>query len=288
MEAMDLDPRPFIRRKTPYDVRLLASLARRGVTARGRPLAKLPRDQFPTHTWSEFHWPLDRLDRNDATHLRFAAEDLDGRAIPPGAVFSFWNTVRRPVAVRRFRSTESHYGRVQVVETMDSLSLVASAVYNLALLGGMEIVERHGHTHCPAGPFGEFPRARDAGIEYGFRDLRFKNQRGVQVVLRFDVSDHDVRGALLAAEPCPYDVELQDETQTMSPPTLVLSDPGLRPGEERVILAGAPGYHIETTRNVVFGTGKREWDYPPVTNYEPVDTIIGRGPPLRDAIKNPA
>lgn len=280
---MDLDPRPFMRRKTPYDVRLLASLARRGVAQRGKPLAKVSRDQFPVHTWSEFRWPLDHIDRNHATHLRFAAEDLDGRALPPGAAFSFWKTVRRPVGLQRYRSsTELEYGRVQVVETMDALSLMASVVYNLALFGGMEILERHGHVHCPGGPFGQFPRGRDAGIEYGFRDLRFKNTRGVAVVLSLEVNDYEVRGALFAGQPCPFDIELQESVESIAPPTLVVSDPGLRPDEERVVLAGSPGYHIETTRVIVSGGGQRQWDYPPDTDYEPIDTIIARGPAPRD------
>lgn len=281
---MDLDPRPFIRRKTPYDVRLLASLARRGIAQRGKSLPKLPRGQFPPHTWSDFRWPLERVDRNQATHLRFAAEDLDGRVLAPGAAFSFWKTVRRPAALQRYRSSPREgYGRVQVVETMDALSLMASVVYNIALFGGMEILERHSHVHCPAGPFGAFPRGRDAGIEYGLRDLRFRNTRGAAVVLSVDVTEYEVRGAMLSAQPCAFDVELQESIHAIAAPTLVISDPALRPGEERVVLAGSPGYHIETTRVIVFGGGQRQWDYPPDTDYEPVDTIIARGPAPRDA-----
>ncbi len=279
---MKFDPRPMLSRKVPYDVRLLASLARRGVRARGSKLAKVPRAQFPVHAWCEFRWPIERLDRQVAASLRMAAEDLDGRLLAPGAVLSFWGTVRRPPGLRRYRSTTETYGRVQVVETMDALSFVASATYNLGLLGGLEIVERSAHVHCPSGPFGAFERGRDAGVEYGFRDLRLKNTRGVPLVISFEVSDYEVRAALLAGQTCPFDVRFEDTVATTAPPTLVLSEPGLRPGEERVITAGSPGYHIETTRITVFGNGQREWDYLPDTDYQPIDTIIGRGPALRE------
>ncbi|MBR3737181.1 MAG: VanW family protein, partial [Eubacterium sp.] len=116
-------------------------------------------------------------------NLKLACKAINGTIVKPGETFSFNGTVG-------MRTAAKGYKEAYVFTGPDSHQLglgggvcqVASTMFNAALLGNLQIVERHQHsqrvTYCPLG--------RDAAIYWGSENFRFKNNTNypIKIVMK--------------------------------------------------------------------------------------------------------
>ncbi|MGM5630869.1 VanW family protein [Apibacter raozihei] len=83
--------------------------------------------------------------------------------------------------------------------------LVSSIIYQLALTCNVEIKERH---HFKYDLYSDknrlFPLGADADIDYGTKDLRFKNRYPFPVKLRLELSENKLRGEIVSKEKINY------------------------------------------------------------------------------------
>jgi hypothetical protein len=139
------------------------------------------------------------------TELSLAA--TDGIVIAPGETFSMWRALGRPTERAGYRRAAALKAGVLTEDVGGALCLVSTLLYNAALLGGMEIVERRCHSVDSYGPARYFELGRDAAVEYAYVDLRFRNTLGVPLLLRAAIRGGAVHAELRAR--CALDLEVR-------------------------------------------------------------------------------
>src|SRR5262245_7566398 len=188
----------------------------RGAMAR-RALEPEERRAF-RHVLAEHATPLRRVpgvaDARQAAKERnvlLAARRLDGIVLGPAQVFSYHHALGRPSRWRGFRrGLELHDGRLSA-GVGGGLCAVSNLLYLLALRAGMRIVERHRHAldlfpdHGRNVPFG-----CGATVFYNLADLRFENALAGPVLVRLEVRDGALCGALVAEEEPMYRIEVYE------------------------------------------------------------------------------
>ncbi|HEU0074744.1 MAG TPA: VanW family protein [Dehalococcoidia bacterium] len=151
-------------------------------------------------------------------NLALLASQLNHVVIRPDETFSVWRHAGRPSEAQGYKRAAGLRNRRLISDVGGSTCLLSTVLYNVALLGGLEIVERHCHSVDVYGEERYFELGRDATIEYGYLDLRFRNRHGVPVMLSAEVNQHEVRCGLYSAQPHGFMVEVAvDDPETMSP-----------------------------------------------------------------------
>ena len=282
-----MDLRRFARRHVPARLRLEVALARRALrdwhrgvtfaTTAGEPPA------FP-HVWARYARPFidypgqERLGAAKRRNQALLAATLDRAVIAPGEVFSVWKLAGRPTAAAGYLPAAALKDRRLTTEVGGAICLLSTALYNAALLAGMEIVERHCHSVDSYGERRYFELARDAAIEYGYLDLRFRNTRDHALFLRVQVAGEGVIASLLGPTCRPFSVELiTGRPIVLLPAEILRFDPQLPAGVDRLIEAGLPGLRVDGERVVYHCGGRIEREPLLASHHHPVDRIVARG-----------
>jgi vancomycin resistance protein VanW len=135
-------------------------------------------------------------------NLRRGASLLDRSLIAPGGRWSFWNEVGRPTARNGFRTGRNLVDGRLVRQVGGGLCQLSGLVHHLALLAGLEVLERHAHSidiyreeerHTPLGA--------DATVVWGFKDLRLRNPHPFAVSLGCALDGDRLHGWVRAAAP---------------------------------------------------------------------------------------
>ncbi len=144
-----------------------------------------------TPLWTEIE-PEERfLVAGKIHNLRLAVKHLDGLEIPAGQTFSFWRQVGRASRFRGYvEGRELREGCI-IPNIGGGLCQISNALYDAAVDGGLEIVERHAHTQIVTGSLAETDR--DATVFWNYVDLRFRSERPFRIEAKLDEKDLTVR-----------------------------------------------------------------------------------------------
>ncbi|MBQ8805646.1 MAG: VanW family protein [Bacteroidaceae bacterium] len=127
-------------------------------------------------------------------NLKYAAEKVEEYIILPKEVFSFWEIVGNPNKLKGSRCIRNNK---VTIEKGGGLCQIASVLYNLALIGGLYIVERYHHS---IDLYGDGPRAcplgLDATVSYGYKDLRIQNTTNAVLHFYIYIKDNKLCGEL--------------------------------------------------------------------------------------------
>src|SRR5438093_8209674 len=152
---------------------------------------------------------------NKMHNLALVQSRLDGVTLRPRELFSFWRLVGQPDEAHGFKVASNFIdGRVGFAEG-GGICQLTSALYNAALLAGLEILERHAHSIDAYGSSRYVPLGRDATVAYGYKDLQFRNATVVPMTLRFR-TDPDRLGAAFFAPESPFG-NVRLEVEPLSP-----------------------------------------------------------------------
>ena len=206
-------------------------------------------------------------------NLRLAIARMHGLVLEPGQCFSFWERVGAPSPERGFLDGPSFLGGEVVATPGGGLCQLSGLLYNLALLAGCRIHERHPHSIDAYGEGRYVPLGRDATVAYPSKDLRFRNVLDGAVLLELELAPTLARGRIRSAVPQPFEVRLEvTDRRDVAPLVERRFDASLAPGEERC----APGLEgREVTAWRIFG-GEREQLSRDV--YRPTPTVVRYGP----------
>ena len=148
---------------------------------------------------------------NKMHNLALVQSRLDGVTLRPRELFSFWRLVGQPDEAHGFKVASNFIdGRVAFAEG-GGICQLTSALYNAALLAGLEILERHAHTIDAYGSSRYVPLGRDATVAYGYKDLQFRNATVVPMTLRFRIDPDRVEAAFYAPASAFGNVRLEVE-----------------------------------------------------------------------------
>jgi vancomycin resistance protein VanW len=188
-------------------------------------------------------------------NARLAAEALDGKVIPPGAVFSFNRTVKSWSLDQGYLKAPVSYDGELVRAYGGGVCQTSTTLYNAALLAGLPIVERHSHVFAPH----YVPPGRDAAVAQYTVDLRFRNPYSWPLRIHAAAGNDRLDIRLYGAERPANTVQIAANVLSATSPdrlTRVVYRPGSGAGRAYIRNPGATGYRVVTYR--IFSRGGRE------------------------------
>ena len=171
--------RSLVRRRVPFEVRQLYAETRRRCrdAVRG---SRFGRESgggdWPVY--AELAQPIvpGQLYENKLANLGRAIASIDRSLIEPGARWSFWKQVGKPSATNGYVEGRTIVEGRLVCQVGGGLCQLSGLLYHLALVGGLEIVERHAHSVDIYREHERYtPLGADATVVWGFKDLRLRN-----------------------------------------------------------------------------------------------------------------
>ncbi len=151
---------------------------------------------------------------NKRNNIHLASQKIDRLCLEPGQIMSFWAIVGRPSLRRGFRFSRNIVGG-QVSEAVGGgLCQVSGILYHLALLAGLDIVERHAHSLDIYREEERFsPLGADATVVYGYKDLRMQNCHDLPVAFSIEMQGECLTATLLSPQPLrERDIEFRRDT----------------------------------------------------------------------------
>jgi vancomycin resistance protein VanW len=161
-------------------------------------------EQWPA--WIELAQPVmpSALLENKLSNISRGVSLINMSLIEPGEIWSFWSRVGRPSSRNRFVEGRNLVGGRLVSQVGGGLCQLSSLIYHLALLSGLEIVERHAHSIDIYREEERFtPLGADATVVWGFKDLRLRNPHPFAVSIACVLEGMRLAGYLGCGESVP-------------------------------------------------------------------------------------
>jgi vancomycin resistance protein YoaR len=229
--------------------------------------AKPPLGRFTTT------YARDAEHKNRATNVELAAEAIDGKAIAPGAAFSFNDAVGERTAAFGFAKATVIRDGMMAEGSGGGTCQVASTLHAAALLAGLEIVSRAPHSR----PSAYIRMGLDTTVSFPSIDLKLKNPR----VERVTIHARAAKGALdvwLDGEGDKLDVSLTSEIVARTPFERVIERDKTVPDDTvRVRAFGIPGYRVRRERVITDRDGTTHGDFR-IDTYAPTNEILRVAP----------
>lgn len=172
------------------------------------------------------------LFENKLHNIRLAIGRMEPFVLDPGEAFSFWKRALAPTAENGYREGAMFINHRVSTSLGGGLCQLSGLIYNLALLAGLDILERHNHSIDAYGEDRYIPLGRDATVAYGRKDLRFSNPHSFPVQLQLHVDAQRASGKVYAPQTLDAHVRIETELlETIPPPRREVRDSSLTPGE---------------------------------------------------------
>jgi vancomycin resistance protein VanW len=175
-------------------------------------------------------------------NARLSAEQINGRIVPPGGVFSFVKSVNSWSVDRGYVKAPVSFDGELLRAFGGGVCQTSTTLYNAALLSGMEIVERHSHEFTAH----YVPPGQDAAVAFPSLDLRFRNPYPWPVRISATVKNEKLEVRLFGAAKPDLQYRVVAETLQRTPPTRIT---GRGAGPESYIRSpGAVGCRVVAFR----------------------------------------
>jgi len=178
------------------------------------------------------HQPIRHTEQwaNKVHNLRLAAERIEGVAVEPGEVFSFWAMVGAPTSARGFRDSRTIVSGSLRSSPGGGLCQLSGMLYTLALRAGLCICERHPHSIDIYNDATRFaPLGSDATVVYGRKDVRFSNTLEGTMCFSFQVTEDALTVALRTSRPF-VEHRIEHRTARSTPELAFVETLRLEPG----------------------------------------------------------
>lgn len=214
------------------------------------------------------HLPFLQEEHNVST----ASNYLCGTVVLPNTIFSLNNTIGPRTEARGFGEGPLYVnGRVNST-IGGGICKVATTIYNLAIHGDLQLVERHPHSM----PVHYVPPGRDATVLWGSKDLRFLNDKDHPVIIWTAVENNTLYTALYGHYDPPLIEWHFEELGEIPTWTIRRRSPDLTRGEERFI-PGSVGLSVKTWINVDYRKKPATRRYLGVDHYQPLPNYLEYG-----------
>lgn len=222
----------------------------------------------------------DNSDRN--TNVQIAAERINSARLLPGELFSFNNRVGDVVPAEGFQPAPVIANGRVVMGVGGGVCQVSSTLYQAALRGGLDIVERWHHSV----PVGYLPLGMDAAVASGTKDLVVRNPYPAPLMIGAWIEGDQHITAIFGAQDVQVpkvNVEIRQQRQLL-PSTTVMEDEQLDKGVKVVVQPGKKGHWLQVYRIMEQEDGQQWEELISEDHYPPVNEIlrIGTGEPGMD------
>ena len=138
------------------------------------------------------------------TNLELACKALDGLILRPGEEFSYNDTLGERTAEKGYQPAPAYSGTTLVDSLGGGICQVSSTLYLASIYAELTILERVNHGY----PVHYIPYGMDATVNWGFTDLKMRNDSDLPVKFRAEASDGYVRIDVLGTETRDYDIQM--------------------------------------------------------------------------------
>lgn len=180
-------------------------------------------------------------------NARLSARTLNGTVVAGGETFSFNRTVRSWTADRGYVKAPVSYDGELVRAFGGGVCQTSTTLYNVALLAGLPIVERHAHVFAPA----YVAPGRDAAVAQYDIDLRFRNPYAWPIRIQAGIVGDRLDIRLLGREKSAQGVEVTTDVLSTTVPgrvTYFIDGPAGMGGRRYLRSPGATGYRARAYR----------------------------------------
>lgn len=137
-------------------------------------------------------------------NLGLACKALDGLVLEPGQEFSYNDTLGERTAEKGYQPAPAYSGTTLVDSLGGGICQVSSTLYLASVYAELTILERVNHGF----PVHYIPYGMDATVNWGFTDLKMRNDSPLPVKIRAETSDGYVRIDILGTEVRDYDIKM--------------------------------------------------------------------------------
>ena len=172
--------------------------------------------------------------KNKLHNLDLILSKMQGLIIRPKEVFSFWQLVGEPNKEKGFLEASTFINHKVVMTVGGGICQLSGLLYNVALLGGCKILERHPHSIDAYGENRYIPLGQDATVTYPRKDISFQNPHNYSLLLVLEIMPEKASGWLYASEPASFSVEVIVSPPKVTKSTLIKTVDSLLTKEEIV------------------------------------------------------
>lgn len=138
------------------------------------------------------------------TNLELACKALDGLILEPGQEFSYNDTLGERTAEKGYQPAPAYSGTTLVDSLGGGICQVSSTLYLASVYAELTILERVNHGY----PVHYIPYGMDATVNWGFTDLKMRNDSEFPVKIQAEASDGYVKVDILGLETRDYDIKM--------------------------------------------------------------------------------
>ena len=138
------------------------------------------------------------------TNLELACKALDGLVLQPGEEFSYNDALGERTAEKGYQPAPAYSGTTLVDSLGGGICQVSSTLYLASVYAELTILERVNHGY----PVHYIPYGMDATVNWGFTDLKMRNDSDLPVKFRAEASDGYVRIDVMGTETRDYDIQM--------------------------------------------------------------------------------
>jgi len=139
-----------------------------------------------------------------AANMKIVLELLNNKVLKAGETFSFNDLVGEITVQKGYKRVYDFNGSKWEEKVGGGITKISSALYYCALLGDLEILERHSHVYAPT----YMAFGTDADIAYGNKDLRFRNNTPDPIRIIAEFKDGILKLTMLGTDIKTYTVEI--------------------------------------------------------------------------------
>lgn len=141
------------------------------------------------------------LFENKLHNIRIASQRIESLIIYPQQILSFWQAIGAPNQQNGFKKGRNIIAGKLQEDYGGGLCQISGMLYHLALIAGLEILERHNHSIDIYKESERYtPLGADATVVYGYKDLRIINNHTFPIQFKFDVSKTAFVGQLYSPQ----------------------------------------------------------------------------------------
>lgn len=211
---------------------------------------------------------------DEAHNVALAARLLSGTVIAPGQTVSVIGLAGPFTKERGYGDGPGYAGGQLVPVTAGGVCKIGTAMYNVAVHGGLTVVERHPHSM----PVPYIRPGRDAAIAAGYKDVRVRNDYDRPVLLWAGMKETTLFVALYGDVEAPTVHWRHEELDRVPAPLERRANPALPPGQERIVFAGYDGVTVRTSITLERPGQPAETKLLSVDTYRPLRGVLEYGP----------
>lgn len=193
----------------------------------------------------QFSTTYDRSMEGRQYNIESTAKVVNDLYLKPGDIFDYAKVIEQTEAKYGYKEAPVILNGKLVPGVGGGICQVSTTLYNAVLRSGLEIVERRNHSL----PVSYVPLGLDATFSTGYINFRFRNNTGNGLLIRTEMNGGRLTVKLFGKTPDDITYDLDSKiVKVIEPPLKYVRNDSLKRGETLRLIAGKPGYIVETKR----------------------------------------